>query len=120
MRLMREGDGPGPAGDGADVACFSAEADERLVLGVAELDEVLRKALAGCGEGEVAAAAVGSGAAFLAAARGGSRAGAGSLGGAVVVVGAVCVGRPLLDDPDVEDAGGYEAHDERECPPFAC
>jgi hypothetical protein len=35
-------------------------------------------------------------------------------------VGAVCVGRPLLDDPDVEDAGGYEAHDERECPPFAC
>lgn len=45
------------AGDGADVANLPAQADPGFVVRVAEVDEVLDDALAGCREGQTTAPA---------------------------------------------------------------
>ena len=85
------------------------------MVGVAELDEVFAKPLAGGRERE-AAAAVGF-AVLFGAAGGRSGPGAGFLRGEVFMW-ALCVGRPLLDHPDVEDAGRHEAHYGHKRPPL--
>ena len=111
----RGGDIPCTVSDDPDVVGLTAEADQGFVLGVAELDEVLADALARGREREAAAAV--SLTVILAAARGGSRPGAGGLFSRVSV-GALCVRGPLLDHPDVEDAGRHEAHYGYERPPW--